>query len=409
MIAEKVLVVDDDRFVRKVVCRALESFYQTITAENGEQGISKATDEKPDFVLLDVEMPGLNGYEVCDRLKHDPQTQEIPVIFLSSHADIRARMLGYEAGAADFLVKPFEPEELLAKLRVLGQLQKDRDALGQRAKAASDTAFMAMRGSSELGMAIQFIEATYNSESFDSIARHFFDVLAQLQLKGTLLFRTRNGYQYFASQNEVPPLERDVIKTLYESGNRFNDFGCRTQINYSRVALLIKNMPLNDHEAYGRYKDFLPTMLGSTDAKIKALDTEIALADQTRNLTQSFKVVRNTLVEVGLNLQSTQHEVLGVLRDTIDQLDRRIPTLGLEDDQEKYLIDTLDEALHSTHGIIESGENARGAFQTVCRLLDHLADRQESLLRDVTESPDDMPHAGGASEDNLVTGDVELF
>jgi hypothetical protein len=168
-------------------------------------------------------------------------------------------------------------------------------------------------------------------------------------------------------------------------------------------------MPLNDQEAYGRYKDFLPTMLGSTDAKIKALDTEMALAEQTRNLTQSFKVVRDTLVEVGLNLQNSQHEVLGLLRNTIDELDRRIPTLGLEDDQEKYLINTLDEALQATHGIIESGENARGAFQTVCRLLDHLADRQETLLRDVTQVPDTSSHLGGASENTLMTGDVELF
>ena len=67
--AVKVLVVDDDRTVRNVICRALSEEYETVTAENGLDGIEKVQSENPDFVLLDVEMPGLNGYEVCDRLK----------------------------------------------------------------------------------------------------------------------------------------------------------------------------------------------------------------------------------------------------------------------------------------------------------------------------------------------------
>lgn len=409
--AEKVLVVDDDKMVRNIICRALSDTYETITAENGLEGIDKVHSENPDFILLDVEMPGMNGYEVCDQLKQNPDTQNKPVLFLSSHSSLRDRMLGYEAGATDFIVKPFETEELLAKLRLLGQFKRDREALDQRAQSASATAFMAMRGSSELGLAIQFIEATYNAANFDTIARRFFDVTNQLGLNCALMFQTRSGRLFFSAKSTVSPLEKEVIETLYDAGNRFNDFGCRTQINYSRVALLVKNMPLEDQEAYGRYKDFLPTMLGSTDAKIKALDTELALIEQTRNLTHSFGVVRETLVQVGNNLQSTQGEVLTLLRDTIEKLDARIPTLGLEDDQEKYLITTLDGALQSTHGIIESGESARSAFQTVCRLLEHLSERQQNLLKEVTEQPavSDSTHAGGASEDDEITGDVELF
>lgn len=409
MSAGKVLVVDDDRVVRNIICRALSEQYETITAEDGVDGIEKVESENPDFVLLDVEMPGMNGYEVCDKLKHNPSTHDTPVLFLSSHSSLRERMLGYEAGAADYIVKPFEPQELVAKLNLLAQLKRDREELSKRAKSASDTAFMAMRGSSELGLAIQFIEATYNAVDFQTIAQRFFDVTNQIGLKCTLMFRTRAGKEFFNPKGDISPLEKEVIDTLYDCGKRFNDFGCRTQINYSRVALLVKNMPLDNQEAYGRYKDFLPTMLGSTDAKIKALDTEMALVEQTRNLTQSFKVVRDTLVQVGENLQSTQEDVMLLLRATIEGLDARIPTLGLEDDQEKYLINTLDGALQSTRGIIESGESARSAFHTVCRLLEHLSDRQQNLLSEVTHQKNPLPHHCGATESSEITGDVELF
>lgn len=405
---EKVLVVDDDAVIRKLICRALSPVYETVTAENGLEGIEKVAVENPDFVLLDVEMPGMNGYEVCDQLKQDPRTHDKPILFLSSHSGIRERMQGYEMGASDFIVKPFETEELLAKLKLLGQFKRDRELLDRKAKTASETALTAMRGSSELGLAIQFIEATYNANDYDVIAQRFFNVTSQLGLNCTLMFKTRTGKHFFTAAGGVSPLEKEVINTLYEAGNRFNDFGCRTQINYSRVALLVKNMPLEDQQAYGRFKDFLPTMLGSTDAKVKALNTETALKEQTRNLIQSFNVVRETLVQVGENLQSTQREVLGVLSKTINQLDTRIPTLGLEEDQEKYLLTTLDGALESTQCIVDGGENARVAFQTVCRLLEHLSERQQNLLHEVVEE-EPMPHPGGASVDNEISGDVELF
>ncbi|MDY6920207.1 MAG: response regulator [Pseudomonadota bacterium] len=408
MEADKVLIVDDDPVVRNLVSRALADQYQVVEAADGREGLAQAASEQPDFVLLDVEMPGMNGYEVCDCLKQDAATRDMPVLFLSSRGSVRERMLGYEAGATDYIVKPFEAPELLATLSLLGHFIRQREALNQQAENASQTAFMAMRGSSELGMAIQFIESTYNLQDFASIAQRFFAVTGQLGLRCTLMFQTRQGRNFYSPRQTLSPLEKEVMETLFDRGQRFNDFGCRTQINYPRVALLVKNMPLDNQEAYGRYKDFLPTMLGTTDAKIHSLDTEQALLEQTRDLTESFRVVRDTLVQVGQNLQSTQGEVINLMQATIGELDGRIPTLGLEDDQEKYLINTLDTALESSYGIVKSGEDARNAFNSVCRLLDHLAERQHKLV-EAASNREETPQHYSQDEDDQITGDVELF
>ncbi len=410
MEARKVLVVDDDKVSRNSICRALKDNYELSVAENGLEGVDRAKAEKPDIILLDVEMPGINGYEVCDQLKNDPATEKSLVVFISSHGGLRERMLGYESGAADYLVKPFDTQELQAKMNHMAALIDQRRQLSQQAQSASKTAFAAMRGSSELGMAIQFIEATYSAKSFDVIAEKFFEVTRQLSLNCTLMFQSAKGGEFFSSKGEVPPLERELVSTLHLSGERFNDFGCRTQINYPRVALLIKNMPLHDQEAYGRYKDFLPTMLGATDAKTQTINVERALEAQTENIISSFNVVRETLLQVGESLEATQHRVLGLLRGIINELDERIPGMGLEDDQEKYLINTLDGAFESTQEIVEGGENASNAFRNVCRLLEHLSERQENLLATVTqEQIIESKFAGGASEKSKITGDVELF
>lgn len=405
---EKVLIIDDDKVVRKFITKALSGQYEVVCAENGEEGIQRAKKEHPDFILLDIEMPGLNGYEVCDQIKQNAEILDTPVIFLSGRASLQERMLGYEMGGADFIVKPCETQVLLAKLNVLGGHKHDRERLNQKAQQASQAAYTAMRGSSELGLAIQYIESTYNLNSHDSIARKFLDVTSSIGLNCTLMFRTRDGDQYYNDRGTASPLESELMKTLLANGRRFIDFGCRTQINYQRVALLIKNMPLKNPDAYGRYKDFLPTMLGSTDAKLKALDTEAALVQQTRNLTNSFNVVRHTLEQVGASLRGNQLEVLQLLQGMIGELDARIPTLGLEDDQEKYLMSRLDQAIESTQVIIDGGTKANSAFETVCRLLEHLSERQHKLLDEVTlEQP--TAQSDEHDQDFSVGGGTELF
>ncbi|MCG8315082.1 MAG: response regulator [Pseudomonadales bacterium] len=413
-VVEKVLIIDDDRLIRKIISRAVESDYDVVTAENGEEGIDKVKSVQPDFILLDVEMPGMNGYEVCDKLKQNPDTQHIPVLFLSGRTELRERMLGYEAGAADFITKPCDTEELLAKLKLLGEFKRTRNELAKKAETASNTAFTAMRGSSELGLAIQFIEISYSVLNFPELAQRFLEVTNNLGLACSLMFVTRKGRLFFSSKGNLSPLEEEVINTLYNNGKRFNDFGCRTQINYPRVALLIKNMPIQDRDAYGRYKDFLPSMLGSTDAKIKSLDTEQALIEQTKNLTSSFGIVRTTLMGIATQLERNQNQVLDLLQSMINQYEEQIPKLGLDEDQEAYLVSTLDNTIVAAQKIVKQGDDASESFQTVSRLLEHLSERQEQLLDDVITRFEEG-EAGSTEQDQQaisdgnLTGDVELF
>ncbi|ARU58365.1 hypothetical protein OLMES_4368 [Oleiphilus messinensis] len=114
-----VLVIEDDKFSQKFIAKALASNYDITLAGNGTDGLKAFQNTRPDIILLDVEMPGLNGYEVCDRIRQDDPNHSVPIVFLSGRSSVRERMLGYEAGGDDYMVKPFEQDELLAKLSVL--------------------------------------------------------------------------------------------------------------------------------------------------------------------------------------------------------------------------------------------------------------------------------------------------
>jgi DNA-binding response OmpR family regulator len=114
----KVLVVDDDRAIQQLLEVNLElDGYDVAKAVDGAEALEMVASFAPDIVLLDVMMPRMDGREVCKRLKADPKTAALPIVFLSARAQEMDVSLGLELGAAAYLTKPFEPQDLLDTVR----------------------------------------------------------------------------------------------------------------------------------------------------------------------------------------------------------------------------------------------------------------------------------------------------
>jgi DNA-binding response OmpR family regulator len=116
----KVLVIDDEAPIR-LLCRVnLEAEgMEVLEAEDGPEGLDVARAERPDVILLDVMMPGMDGWEVLQRLLEDEDTREIPIVFLTARAELRDRARGLELGGVDYVTKPFHPVELAPLIRDL--------------------------------------------------------------------------------------------------------------------------------------------------------------------------------------------------------------------------------------------------------------------------------------------------
>lgn len=127
MQGKKVLVVDDDPNVGLLISAVLKKFnYQVTTLYHGEEVITFLHDNKPDLILLDLRMPGIDGYALCKRIREAPATRDIPVIILSGVAEVDARVNTIELGADDFITKPFDVRELRARInRILKRKSSD--------------------------------------------------------------------------------------------------------------------------------------------------------------------------------------------------------------------------------------------------------------------------------------------
>ena len=127
----KLLVVDDQPINVQALYQVFAAEHQVFMATSGEQALAMCAAKQPDLVLLDVEMPGMDGHEVCRRLQADPATRDVPVIFVTAHNDEAAETFGLELGAVDFISKPVNPKIVRARVKTQLTLKAQSDLLRQ--------------------------------------------------------------------------------------------------------------------------------------------------------------------------------------------------------------------------------------------------------------------------------------
>lgn len=124
-----ILIVDDLPSNIRILGEALRPYYEIVVATSGKQALALAQDIRPDLVLLDIMMPGMDGYEVCRELKSEPRTRNIPVIFITAKVQTEDEVLGFELGGADYITKPFRLPAVLARIKTQLDLKRKYDLL----------------------------------------------------------------------------------------------------------------------------------------------------------------------------------------------------------------------------------------------------------------------------------------
>jgi DNA-binding response OmpR family regulator len=152
------LIVEDHPDLRLFIREHLAADYKIIEAENGKSGLKKAKETMPDLIISDIMMPEMDGYELCKRLKIDEKTNHIPLILLTAKAATEDKLEGLETGADDYLVKPFNPEELKVRVRNLIKLRQQ-----MREKFSAE---MLLKPGEVTEKLISIIEEQVNNEDF---------------------------------------------------------------------------------------------------------------------------------------------------------------------------------------------------------------------------------------------------
>lgn len=127
---EKILIVEDEKDIAKMLVYNLEKEgFRTVATRDGEEALELVRTERPDFIILDLMLPGMDGLEVCKHLKKDSKTAFIPIIILTAKSKEADKVVGLELGADDYVTKPFSPRELVARIKAVLRRIKEKDKL----------------------------------------------------------------------------------------------------------------------------------------------------------------------------------------------------------------------------------------------------------------------------------------
>ena len=273
-----ILCVDDEPINIVIMEELLAENYQLISVTSGEACLDMVNRQRPDLILLDVNMPGMDGLETCTKLRADPQTRDIPVVFVSALATESELMAGYQAGGDDYITKPFSEDILQRKIEIVLEAEEKKQQLQEITDSAVQ-ALMENQGSiSELDMVVNFLQDCFKQTEFHGLSRVVFNCLGRFELDTSLLFLTDSDPLFWFSDDIDRPMEQQILLSL-NSQDRIVRFGTRMAINSSRATILIRNMPLETEKAT-RLTEYISILIEGLDAKIRCMAVEEQLNQQ---------------------------------------------------------------------------------------------------------------------------------
>lgn len=344
---KQILIVDDSVDDIHFVMENMKQEYAVLAATSGEKALEiAARDPRPDVILLDVMMPGVDGYETCRRLKDKPETQDIDVIFVSAHDTTDEKLAGYDAGGSDYLIKPVQPEELLQKVKLAIKNKEARATASEEKSMAMETAMTAISSAGEQGVVLDFMRQSYTTNDFNKLAKLIVDSTGNYGLKNSVQIRT-NGHTFNASTTEsIPPLEKEILTRLKDAG-RLQESGTRLMANYGNISLLVKNMP-DDPDMRGRLRDHLAILLESAEARLDALEI-------SNGLGQLISDSNETLQQIEVMQKDQKSTAMEIMDHVMEDLEEAFMSYGLTEDQESLLLGVVQAGVDKSLDNFEKG------------------------------------------------------
>ena len=366
------LAIDDEPYNLEILQHYLQDKYELLLANNGTEGLAVLEEHSNiDMVLLDVSMPDMNGYQVCNSIRDNDLWDHISVVFISARGAVEDRMLGYQSGGDEYLVKPFECDELLAKINILEKFKREKKGLEENYKMASSVAMEAMTNSQEIGLALEFSKETYAIRSESALMDLFVNCLKNFGLNAIIRLKVNDNYQFHQCIGEPSPLEKGLVEILSKKDRIFS-FEHRTQFNFDRINLLVKNMPIEDENKYGRYKDLLPFFLDATNACMVSIEDRKTISDNDQ-LKRSILKINEAMDEERKLIKESQTILKTILEDLNRTVEDVLPTLGLEYDQEKFLIQLIENKILEASVAADISNKSDELFDQVAAFLSVLS------------------------------------
>ncbi|MFN3236803.1 MAG: PleD family two-component system response regulator [Pseudomonadales bacterium] len=363
----KVMIVEDAVENRKLLKALLEDDYEVAETESAEECLERLGFEKPDLILMDVQLPGIDGYEACRKLKAQDDTRDLPIIFVSGGASTEERLAGYEAGGDEYVTKPFSVHDLLEKVERSLLTKQEEVQLKKTISEAQEVAHRALISSTELGGLNLYMQQCGAAQSYQELADYLLRAVRAFGLHCSVAMRAHIDTLYFGC--EEGSLEADLLAKA-RPADGLVQLQARMLLNSQNCAILVKGMPL-DKERNEQLHQYLSVILDATTARINTLqvllETNAQRNSTIKNLIRTNELHKQKIQDKYQEREATQQQILSELHDQVEQ--KILRNLA-----EHCLMSSIDEGIRRINDLPDLSKDIESSFNSTKAILNRLLD-----------------------------------
>jgi len=380
-----VLIIEDDPQYQNLLLESLTEQYDIHIASNIKQAGELLNSVRPEIIIADVNLPDGSGIEFCRSKLESEIMNEASIIFISGGKDFSNKFEAYEAGAMDYIEKPFSIMELIAKIKQVATYQSRRKNLAQGVDAAHSMATQSLKDAAYYGDIVQFYKNLLHCRDEQQIAQELFRFMEQKNLNTAIEFRSNNSSSNFDQQNGVcSAIEINLFELLQKNGRLF-EFGKRILVNDKHVSFLIKKMP-DDEGEQGRIRDYIAVLAEGMEARYRDILRQRVL----NTVMQQLQVLAHKLLE------SVEKDNKDEIMETFSlDLKMSFHVLDLSDSQEQYIAQIIDDMIKRKDGAEHSVSDIGNEVNQILSLME--------------ESIEAVEEANVESTHDEIGDSVELF
>ncbi len=365
------LHVDDDPLQQAWLRTLFGAEYQVLTFPDAETALRELENETlvPNIAVLDLELPGMSGYQLCRQLREMPQLVGMAILVLSAHDSLPDRVEAYEAGADDYFIKPADVINLRLKLNRLSTLAKERQEIEQYVLQAQQTSFSALSALGETNITLAFFREIAFCRDYNALIQHGLQALHQFGVNAVVELRSRFFAQARASEHDVSPLERSILDHVRTLGNIF-EFKQRAVFNFDDVTVLVHDMPASDSERYARLREDISQIaqgMATCAQNIDAMQTMLQQQQRLRH-TRATLLAASESLQQQLSQQRRRGEA--TLQTMTHSLENLIHCFDLREVQEIAIKDILEQSRHDLLDLQEERLDVENVLSDLVSQLD---------------------------------------
>jgi DNA-binding response OmpR family regulator len=241
---KQVLVIEDHQDLSYFIAGILKNEYKVSQSKDGVEGLERAIKEIPDLVISDIMMPRMDGYILCQNLKNDVRTSHIPVILLTAKADVYSKIEGLETGADDYLTKPFNEQELLARVKnLIRQREKLKEIFAQNIQVAPQALAVSSQDQRFLQKVMKITEDQLSNPQFGVE-----DFCRKIGMSRAQLYRKLHALTGFSANEFIREMRLKQAAALIEQ-----QFGSITEIAYETGFTTLSYFSMRFQQRFGKY------------------------------------------------------------------------------------------------------------------------------------------------------------